>query len=62
MPVTTAMHKLAGKEWLDDIYCSAISPAAIEAAQEQISRLMRQRHKLRADEPDDFNIRHPEEP
>lgn len=61
MPVTTAMHKLAGKEWLDDIYCSAISPAAIEAAQEQISRLMRQRHKLRADEPDDFNIRHPED-
>jgi putative ABC transport system permease protein len=61
LPVTTAMHKLAGKEWLDDIYCSAVSPGAIEPAQQQIERLMRQRHKLRADEPDDFNIRHPED-
>jgi len=59
MPYTTAQHKVAGTNWLDDIFCSAVSPEAIDPAQEQISRLMRQRHHLRANEPDDFNIRTP---
>jgi putative ABC transport system permease protein len=61
MPVTTAMHKIAGQDWLDDIYCSANSPDDIPAAEAGITRLLRQRHKLRDDEPDDFNIRHPED-
>lgn len=61
MPVTTAMHKLAGKDWLDDIYCSAYSPDDIPAAEAGITRVLRQRHKLREDQPDDFNIRHPED-
>ena len=59
MPYTTAQHKVAGTNWLDDIFCSAVSPEAIDPAQNQISRLMRQRHHLRANEPDDFNIRTP---
>jgi len=59
MPYTTAQHKVAGTDWLDDIFCSAVSPEAIDPAQNQISRLMRQRHHLRANEPDDFNIRTP---
>ncbi|MGH9864291.1 MAG: ABC transporter permease [Candidatus Acidiferrales bacterium] len=59
MPYTTAQHKVAGHDWLDDIFCSAVSPEAIDPAQEQISRLMRQRHHLRPKEPDDFNIRTP---
>jgi putative ABC transport system permease protein len=40
---------------------SAISPEAIRPAKEQIVRLLRQRHHLRAGAPDDFNIRSPEE-
>ncbi|HKV27257.1 MAG TPA: ABC transporter permease [Candidatus Acidoferrales bacterium] len=59
MPYTTAQHKVSGHEWLDDVFCSAVSPEAIDPAQEQISRLMRQRHHLRPKEPDDFNIRTP---
>ncbi|HVB36404.1 MAG TPA: ABC transporter permease [Candidatus Acidoferrales bacterium] len=59
MPYTTAQHKVAGTNWLDDIFCSAVSPEAIDPAQEQISRLMRERHHLRPNEPDDFNIRTP---
>ena len=61
MPYTTAMKKMKGIYWLDDIYASASSSAAIEPAIDQISALLRQRHHLRPDEPDDFNIRHPEE-
>ncbi|HEV2223927.1 MAG TPA: ABC transporter permease [Candidatus Acidoferrales bacterium] len=59
MPYTTAQHKVSGQDWLDDIFCSAVSPEAIDPAQEQITRLMRQRHHLRPKEPDDFNIRTP---
>jgi putative ABC transport system permease protein len=61
MPVTTALHKIKGSSWLDDIVCSAISPEAIRPAKEQIVRLLRQRHHLRAGAPDDFNLRSPEE-
>ena len=61
IPYTTAMKKLKGIYWLDDIYTSASSSAAIAPAIDQISALLRQRHHLRPDEPDDFNIRHPEE-
>jgi putative ABC transport system permease protein len=61
MPYTTAMHKVAGVSWLDDIYCSATTADDIEIATKQASLLLRQRHHLRPDEPDDFNIRHPED-
>ena len=61
MPYTTALHKVKGVSWLDDIMASAVSPEAIRPAKEQIVRLLRQRHHLRPDAPDDFNIRSPEE-
>jgi putative ABC transport system permease protein len=61
MPYTTVMHKISGVEWLDDIFCSAISPETVRPAHEAITRLLRQRHRLRADEEDDFNIRSPED-
>jgi putative ABC transport system permease protein len=61
MPWSTAQRKIKGISWLDDILCSAISPEAIRPARAQIIALLRQRHHLRADAPDDFNIRAPEE-
>ena len=61
IPYTTAMHKLRGISWIDDAYFSASSADAIPAAQDAIEALLRQRHHLRPDEPDDFNIRHPED-
>ena len=59
MPYTTAQKKINGQYWLDDIFCSSVSPEAIEPAEELAARLLRQRHHLRPNEPDDFNIRTP---
>jgi ABC-type antimicrobial peptide transport system permease subunit len=42
---------------LDDIYLSANSPEEIPQAIEQITELLRQRHRLREGQPDDFGIR-----
>ncbi len=61
MPYTTAEHKVKGVTWLDDIFCSADSSDDLGRAEDEIERLLRQRHHLRADEPDDFSIRHPED-
>ena len=61
IPWTTSLHKIKGTSWLDDILCSAVSADAIRPARTQISALLRQRHHLRPDAADDFNIRAPEE-
>jgi ABC-type antimicrobial peptide transport system permease subunit len=42
---------------LDDIYVSANSPEEIPQAIEQITQLLRHRHRLRDDQPDDFGVR-----
>ncbi len=59
MPYTTAQRKIIGAYWLDDIMCSAASREVIAPAEKQIAALLRDRHHLRPDENDDFNIRHP---
>jgi putative ABC transport system permease protein len=61
MPYTTAQKKVLGYDWLDDIMCSADSREVIAPAEKQIAALLRERHRLRPDEPDDFNIRHPQD-
>jgi putative ABC transport system permease protein len=59
LPYTNVMKKLAGIYWLQSITVSATSQDEMDAAQEQIAALLRQRHHLRPDEPDDFIIRNP---
>jgi putative ABC transport system permease protein len=61
MPYTTAMKRIKGTSWLDDIFFSATSRAAIPAATSQAIALLRERHHLHPGEPDDFNIRSPED-
>ena len=61
MPYTTAMKRISGSYWLDDIFFSATSRAAIPIATKQAVGLLRERHRLHPDEPDDFNIRSPED-
>ena len=61
MPFTTAMKRISGTSWLDDIYFSATSREAIPIATKQAEGLLRERHHLHPDEPDDFNVRSPED-
>src|SRR5258708_23387031 len=61
LPYTTAMKKIKGSTWLDDILCSAVSQDGVKLAGSHTAALLRHRHHLRADHDDDFNIRNPED-
>ncbi len=61
LPYTTAQKKLKGITWLDDILCSAVSQDVVKMAGQEATALLRDRHHLRPDEEDDFNIRNPED-
>jgi putative ABC transport system permease protein len=57
MPYTTVQKKLSGNDWLQYIMCSAVSQDATPSAIQQITGLLRERHRLRANQDDDFIIR-----
>jgi len=61
LPYTTAQKKIKGITWLDDILCSAVSPNAVKIAGQEATAVLRDRHHLRPEEEDDFNIRNPED-
>ena len=61
LPYTTAQKKISGNAWLDDILCSAVSPDAVKLAGQEAASLLRDRHHIRPEQDDDFNIRNPED-
>ena len=61
LPYTTAQKKVKGITWLDDILCSAVSQDSVKIAGQEAGALLRDRHHLRPEEEDDFNIRNPED-
>jgi putative ABC transport system permease protein len=61
LPYTTAQKKISGNAWLDDVLCSAVSPDAVKLAGQEIASLLRDRHHIRPEQDDDFNIRNPED-
>jgi putative ABC transport system permease protein len=56
-PYTTVQKKILGSPRLQVAYASAISQNATYTAQQQMTDLLRQRHKLTANEPNDFTVR-----
>jgi putative ABC transport system permease protein len=56
-PYTTVQKKVLGSPRLQIAFASAISQDATYTAQEQITEMLRQRHKLGANEPNDFTVR-----
>jgi len=56
-PYTTVQKKVLGSPRLQVAYASAISQDATYTAQEQITELLRQRHKLGDNEANDFTVR-----
>jgi len=57
IPVTTAMYRVLGKEYIDSLYVEAKSADSIEAAQEAVSETIIKQHHLNKNEQDSFQIR-----
>ncbi|NTU57694.1 MAG: ATP-binding cassette domain-containing protein [Chlorobiaceae bacterium] len=57
VPLTTAMYRVLGKDYLDGIFVEVSSSANLEPAKQAIDALIRKRHKLAANDQDSFNIR-----
>jgi len=57
IPITTLQKKITGQPWLQYIVVSAVSQAASYAAQDQITALLRDRHRIRPGQDDDFQVR-----
>ena len=58
VPITTAMYRLLGKQYIDQIYVEAISPDLIAPAQDAITQLLVKLHHISPkDSADAFQIR-----
>jgi putative ABC transport system permease protein len=57
VPITTLQKKITGQQWLQYIMASATSQPASYAAQGQITALLRDRHRIRVGQDDDFTVR-----
>ena len=56
IPYTTAMKRLTGDRYLRSVNVQIRSSDRMDIAQQQITSLLRQRHRLTSDQSDDFNI------
>ncbi len=57
VPVTTAMYRLFGKDYLDGIYVEVASADSVDLAQNRIEEIIKKRHRLYQDDEDSFHIR-----
>jgi putative ABC transport system permease protein len=57
IPYTTMQKRLMRITWVQSIVVKAVSAERVQEAQEQISSLLRQRHRIGQDREDDFNVR-----
>jgi putative ABC transport system permease protein len=60
-PYSTVMHTFKNVTTLDDVMCSATEMSLIPLAQDHITQVLRDRHRIGPDAPDDFNLRSPED-
>jgi macrolide transport system ATP-binding/permease protein len=57
IPITTAMYRLLGKQYVDVIDVEVRNPQLMEQAQESIRKLIIKRHRLNEEKEDSFYIR-----
>jgi putative ABC transport system permease protein len=57
IPITTLQKKITGQDWLRWIMVSAVSRQASYTAQQEITSLLRDRHRIRPGQDDDFFVR-----
>lgn len=57
MPFSVVQRRLLGITHVQMIHLSARTPEAVESAKEEISQLLKRRHRIRDGQEDDFDIR-----
>jgi macrolide transport system ATP-binding/permease protein len=57
IPLLTAMKRVLGKQYMDNIFIECDSPDSISEVIDDVTKLMRQRHHLPAYKDDDFSLR-----
>lgn len=58
IPITTAMYRVLGKQYIDSIYVEASSAETINTAEEEIDKLIIKQHRLiTKDQQESFHIR-----
>ena len=60
-PYTTVMKRLLAVTYLEGIFASALTEDMTAYATDEISRILRREHKLKANDDDDFSIRSQQE-
>jgi putative ABC transport system permease protein len=61
IPYSSVQRYVKRQVWLDDILCSASSEGAIPTARDQITDLLRDRHHIVGEMPEDFNLPAPDD-
>jgi len=56
IPFTTAMKRITGDKYLRSVYLQVSDATRMQIAEDQVTRLLRQRHRLQPGTNDDFNI------
>ena len=56
-PYTCVMKRIAAQTYFSSIVCSALTEELSDAAIEELTQILRENHKLKADAADDFTIR-----
>ncbi|MGH7767461.1 MAG: ABC transporter permease [Candidatus Binatia bacterium] len=57
IPYTTMQKRILRITWVHSIHVSVVSAERMQEAQQQITALLRQRHRIQPDQEDDFQIR-----
>ena len=57
IPLTTAMYRVLGKQYIDSIYAEAVTTGAVDDAQKEISQALIKVHRLKKNDTDSFDIR-----
>jgi putative ABC transport system permease protein len=57
IPYTTMQKRLLRITWVQTVMIKAVSAERVQEAEEQITSLLRQRHRIGADRDDDFTVR-----
>ena len=57
IPVTTAMKRVFGQDYLSRISVEAVDSASTQAAEAEIETILRRQHRLTSEQPSDFTVR-----